>query len=110
MASQRLGLYPNLSHHRVQLGWELSDLATRLGTAGPKLRSLYRLEAGKPIRLSGVHRVFRVVSKELGQQLDAATEIQETTNKTDNKNKQKDLPYSSNTGAGGSSSPENVTR
>ena len=75
--AQRLGRYPNVQDHRIRAGLEISDLVTLLGDAGPKERSLRRLEVGQAIRLAGVFRVFHVLNERLGKTLKADDEIVE---------------------------------
>lgn len=74
---QKMGLFPNLEQHRLQAGFQISDLAALLNDGGPSERSLRRLEDGYSIRLASVHRVFNVLDDKLGNSLDRNSEIVE---------------------------------
>ena len=70
-----LARFPNLQKHRTELGWEVSDLVAKMPDGRPKEASIRRLEKGRGIRASSVHRVFDVVNRSLGGKLDRTQEI-----------------------------------
>lgn len=69
-----MALYPNLQSHRIELGWEVSDIIAKLAPAGKlSASSVYRLEGGREIRASNVSRVFNLINAE--RKLKGLTEL-----------------------------------
>jgi hypothetical protein len=55
--------FPRLRQLRQeQLGWEIVDILSRLPGSKPSISSIYRLEQGEAIRMSGARRVFDVIN------------------------------------------------
>ena len=81
MAGQ-MGIFPRCRELRNKAGLELTTLASRLGSEGPKERSIRRLESGYAIRLAGAYRVGHMINtalRERGlQMIDLDQEIQPT--------------------------------
>ena len=59
-----------------QLGWEVTDIVSRLPHGKPSGPTIYRLEQGHAIRLASARRVFDVVNAALGNTLDAGKELE----------------------------------
>jgi hypothetical protein len=72
---QRLAAFPRLRQLREDLGWEANDIHSRLPGGKPSIASIYRLEQGRPIRVSSARRVFDVINKALNNALDPAKEL-----------------------------------
>ncbi len=69
--------FPRLRRIRQeQLGWEIVDILNRLPGNKPSISSIYRLEQGEAIRMSGARRVFDVVNAALQNALDPAKELE----------------------------------
>ena len=69
--------FPRLKELREQhLGWEVSELVSKLPDGRPSVASIYRLERGTELRVPNVRRVFDVVNQALGGTLDPAKEIE----------------------------------
>lgn len=69
--------FPRLRQIRQeQLGWEIVDILARLPANKPSISSIYRLEQGEAIRMSGARRVFDVVNAALEKKLDPAQELE----------------------------------
>jgi hypothetical protein len=72
---QRLASFPRLRQLREDLGWEASDIHSRLPGGKPSIPSIYRLEQGLAIRVASARRVFDVVNKGMNDRLDAGKEL-----------------------------------
>lgn len=57
-----MGLYPNLSQHRTELGLTVPELLRAIPNP-PSDKSVRRLERGIPIRLTTVNKIFNAVAK-----------------------------------------------
>jgi hypothetical protein len=69
--------FPRLRQIRQEkLGWEIIDILSRLPGSKPSISSIYRLEQGEAIRMSGARRVFDVVNAALDNTLDASKELE----------------------------------
>ncbi len=69
--------FPRLRQIRQeQLGWEIVDILARLPANKPSISSIYRLEQGEAIRMSGARRVFDVVNAALEKKLDPSKELE----------------------------------
>ena len=77
--ARQMGKFPRCSEHRNKAGLDLTTLAAKLGSEGPKERSIRRLESGYPIRLAGVYRVAHMINTSLKERgmdpIDIDTEI-----------------------------------
>jgi hypothetical protein len=60
--ARQMGRIPRCGELRNKAGLDLTTLAARLGSEGPKERSLRRLESGYPIRLAGAYRVVHAIN------------------------------------------------
>ncbi len=68
--------FPRLQQIReAELGWNVTDIFTRLPANRPSVASIYRLECGEAIRLSHARRVFDVVNKALNNSLDPSKKL-----------------------------------
>jgi hypothetical protein len=68
--------FPRLKEIREQrLGWEVIDLVAKLPGNRPSIASIYRLEAGRSVRIANARRVFDVLNEALGNSLKAESEI-----------------------------------
>jgi len=68
--------FPRLREIRErQLGWEVIDLVARLPGNRPSVASIYRIEQGRPVRISNARRIFDVLNEALDKKLDANKEI-----------------------------------
>lgn len=76
-SKQALGLYPNLQKHRNELGLSIPELLAKVDNP-PSEKSVRRLEAGQPIRLATVNKLFNAViaSNGSGHSLDRDVEIE----------------------------------
>lgn len=73
---QRKAKFPRLRQIREEeLGWDVTDILTKLPGNRPSMASIYRLEQGQAIRVANVRRVFDVVNAALGNRLDPRKEI-----------------------------------
>ena len=73
---QRKALFPRLRQIREeQLGWEVTDILTRLPGGKPSIPSIYRLEQGRAIRVSNARRIFDVINTALNGKLDPSKEL-----------------------------------
>jgi hypothetical protein len=69
--------FPRLRQLRQeQLGWEIVDILSRLPGNKPSISSIYRLEQGEAIRVSGARRVFDVINGAMNSTLDPAKELE----------------------------------
>jgi hypothetical protein len=69
--------FPRLRQLRQeQLGWEIVDILSRLPGNKPSISSIYRLEQGEAIRVSGARRVFDVINVAMNSTLDPAKELE----------------------------------
>jgi hypothetical protein len=69
--------FPRLRQLRQeQLGWEIVDILSRLPGNKPSISSIYRLEQGEAIRVSGARRVFDVINAAMNSALDPAKELE----------------------------------
>ena len=69
--------FPRLRQLRQeQLGWEIVDILSRLPSNKPSISSIYRLEQGEAIRVSGARRVFDVINAAMNSALDPAKELE----------------------------------
>lgn len=69
--------FPRLRQIRQErLGWEIVDILSRLPGSKPSISSIYRLEQGEAIRMSGARRVFDVVNAALDNTLEASKELE----------------------------------
>jgi hypothetical protein len=69
--------FPRLQQIReAELGWNVTDIFTRLPGNRPSVASIYRLERGEAIRLSHARRVFDVVNKALDNTLNPNEELE----------------------------------
>lgn len=69
--------FPRLRQIRQeQLGWEIVDILSRLPGNKPSISSIYRLEQGEAIRVSGARRVFDVINAAMNSALDPAKELE----------------------------------
>ena len=72
----RLAKFPRLREYReTRLGWEVTDLTSKLPNGRPSISSIYRLEQGFAIRFASAKRVFDVVNEALGGILKADQEL-----------------------------------
>lgn len=72
----RIAKFPRLRQLREEkLGWEAVDLAMKLNNR-PSVASIYRLEAGRGLRVGNTRRVFDLVNAALGNVLDPAVELE----------------------------------
>ncbi len=72
----RKARFPRLRELREeQLGWDVTDILTRLPGNRPSLASIYRLERGEAIRLASARKVFDVVNAAFEGKLDAGKEL-----------------------------------
>jgi len=76
---QLLGHYRNLQKHRTELGWSISELLTKVSENPPSEKSVRRLEAGQPIRMTTVNKLFNVINAAPGfaGKLDRHRELKE---------------------------------
>ena len=75
-ARQRMATFRRLRQIREeQLGWEATDILSRLPGGKPSIASIYRLEQGHVIRVSSARRVFDVVNAALNGALDPGKEL-----------------------------------
>jgi ribosome-binding protein aMBF1 (putative translation factor) len=70
----QMASFPRLRQYRVELGWEMTDLAAKLQNS-PRISSLYNLERGRSIRLVSVRRVFYVLNKAYHGELSFESEV-----------------------------------
>ena len=71
--------FPRLQQIREQeLGWEVTDIVSRLPQGKPSGASIYRLENGLAIRVASARRVFNVVNAALNNTLDPRKELKVT--------------------------------
>lgn len=76
-ARQRKAKFRRLRQIREErLGWEVTDILSRLPGGKPSIASIYRLEQGQPIRVSSARRVFDVVNAALNNTLDPSKELE----------------------------------
>lgn len=76
VSRQRKARFPRLREIREeQLGWEVTDILTRVPGGRPSIASIYRLEQGHAIRVSNARRVFDVVNAALNGKLDPSKEL-----------------------------------
>jgi hypothetical protein len=69
--------FPRLRQLRQeQLGWEIVDILSRLPGNKPSISSIYRLEQGEAIRVSGARRVFDVINAAMDSALDPKKELE----------------------------------
>jgi hypothetical protein len=68
--------FPRLRQIREeQLGWEVTDILTRLPGGRPSIASIYRLEQGHAVRVSNARRIFDVLNAALNNKLDPSKEL-----------------------------------
>lgn len=73
---QRKARFPRLREIRAeQLGWEVTDILSRLPGGRPSMASIYRLEQGHEIRIASARRIFDVVNAALNHKLDPGKEL-----------------------------------
>lgn len=65
--ARQMGKFQRCSEFRNKAGLDLTTLAAKLGSEGPKERSIRRLEAGYAIRLAGVYRIAHMINDTLRQ-------------------------------------------
>ena len=63
--ARQMGHFPRCGELRNRAGLDLTTLASKLGSEGPKERSIRRLEAGHSIRLAGAYRVGHALNAHL---------------------------------------------
>jgi len=74
--ASRKAKFPRLRQIREeQLGWDATEILTRLPGNRPSLASIYRLEQGLSIRVTNARKVFDVVNGALGNKLDPSKEL-----------------------------------
>ena len=72
----RKASFPRLRELREErLGWDATDILTRLPGNRPSLASIYRLEQGLAIRVTNARKIFDVVNAALGNTLDPSKEL-----------------------------------
>jgi hypothetical protein len=76
--------FPRLREIRERrLGWEVIELVTRLPGNRPSIASIYRMEQGRPVRVSNARRIFNILNEALGNTLDINEElVLETSDQT----------------------------
>ena len=68
--------FPRLREIRERrLGWEVIDLVAKLPGNRPSIASIYRLEAGRSVRVANARRIFDVLNDALNNSLNAENEI-----------------------------------
>ena len=68
--------FPRLREIRERrLGWEVIDLVAKLPGNRPSIASIYRLEAGRSVRVANARRIFDVLNDALNNSLDVENEI-----------------------------------
>lgn len=73
---QRKATFPRLRQIREELlGWDVTDILTRLPGNRPSIASIYRLEQGEAIRVTNARRVFDVLNVALNNTLDPSKEL-----------------------------------
>jgi hypothetical protein len=74
--ASRKAKFPRLRQIREeQLGWDATEILTRLPGNRPSLASIYRLEQGLSIRVTNARKIFDVVNAALGNKLDPSKEL-----------------------------------
>lgn len=72
----RKAQFPRLREIREeQLGWEVTDILSRLPGGRPSIASIYRLEQGQGIRVSSARRIFDIINAALNHKLDPSKEL-----------------------------------
>ena len=75
-AELHMARFPRLREIRERrLGWEVIDLVAKLPGNRPSIASIYRLEAGRSVRVANARRIFDVLNDALNNSLNAENEI-----------------------------------
>ena len=75
-AELHMARFPRLREIRERrLGWEVIDLVAKLPGNRPSIASIYRLEAGRSVRVANARRIFDVLNDALNNSLDVENEI-----------------------------------
>lgn len=75
-AELHMARFPRLREIRERrLGWEVIDIVAKLPGNRPSIASIYRLEAGRSVRVANARRIFDVLNEALNNSLNAENEI-----------------------------------
>lgn len=72
----RKATFPRLRQLREdELGWDVTEILSKLRGGKPSIATIYRLEQGQSTRVANARRVFDVINEAMGGKLDASKEL-----------------------------------